>query len=278
MNDHFSGKRVVITGASGGLGKALCYKFGQQGASIVGLDVDGAALDALKTQLDSAGIQNSVFRCDITDEAACLKIAKKIISSGGTDILINNAGITHFSRLSETTSATIRKVMDVNFMGAVNVTMAFLPELIKSRGTVIAMSSVAGFAPLYARTVYSASKHAIHGFFNSLRTELIEQKVDVMIVCPSFIATQAETPAVKKTKNRSESQAQGGIARPGQATETAGKPLQPEFVAQEICNGIVKKKSLLIVGPLARKSYFVYKLFPGLYERIMIKKMKGEVK
>ncbi|MEQ9367161.1 MAG: SDR family oxidoreductase [Leptospirales bacterium] len=274
MNDAFTGKRIVITGASGGLGRVLCSEFGGRGATIVGLDVDGAALDGLKTQLNAAGIKNSTFRCDITDETACAGIAQEIITEyGGVDILINNAGITHFSRLSETAPATIRRVMEVNFMGTVNVTTALLPELIKSRGNIVAMSSVAGFAPLYARTLYSASKHAIHGFFNSLRTELLEQNVRVMVVCPSFIATQGEAPPPKSAKDQNQS----GIARPGQATETAGKPLQPEFVAKEISSGIIKGKSLLIVGPLAKKSYYVYKIFPGLYERIMIKKMRGEL-
>ena len=243
---------------------------------MIGLDVDAQALESLKASLDEAGIPGSVQRCDITDEAACTQVAQQIVNDfGGVDLLVNNAGITHFSRFSETSAKTARRVIEVNFMGSVNMTMALLPELIRAKGAIIAMSSVAGFAPLYARTLYSASKHAIHGFFNSLRTELIDDGVQVMIVCPSFIATQGASSAAKPDAagNANDS----GVARPGQATETAGKPLDPDFVAGEIATGILKKKPLLIVGPLARKSYLVYKFLPSLYERVMLKKIRGEV-
>jgi NAD(P)-dependent dehydrogenase (short-subunit alcohol dehydrogenase family) len=108
---------------------------------------------------------------------------------GALDGLVNNAGISHRSLFQDTDPAVIRRVMEVNFFGAMQMTHAALPHLLQTRGMVTAISSVAGYAPLLGRTGYAASKHALHGFFDSLRTEVEERGVGVTLVCPSFIAT-----------------------------------------------------------------------------------------
>jgi NAD(P)-dependent dehydrogenase (short-subunit alcohol dehydrogenase family) len=249
------GKTVLITGAAGGLGRALCRSFGERGAKIVAVDLDREALSALKNV--------EPICCDLTDEQAC----REALAGRPVDVVINNAGITHFSRFAETEPETIRRVMAVNFFGAVNVAKAVLPVIKESKGTIVALSSVAGFSPLFGRTGYSASKHAMEGFFKSLRSELHDDGVNVMIVCPSFIATQEATRANGDDL---------GAARPGSASQTSGKPLNPEDVAEEIVAGVERGRRLLVVGRLGKLSYWVNKIAPKVFERLMIQKMKPE--
>ncbi len=256
---NLTGKTVVVTGAAGGLGRALCENLGARHAKILALDIDEDAL----VDLRNLNLDIETFGCDLTDEKAC----SDILSNRSVDILINNAGITHFSRFEETTVQTIQKVMTVNFFAAVAVTKAVLPALKKSKGAIVAVSSVAGFSPLYGRTGYSASKHAMLGFFSSLRAEVRDHGVCVMIVCPSFIATQQETRN-KNTKVSSD--------KPGSASQTVGKPLTPQEVAEQICRGLEKDQKLLIVGRIGKLSYWLNKLFPQMFEKIMISKMKAE--
>ncbi|MCW9034096.1 MAG: SDR family oxidoreductase [Rhodospirillales bacterium] len=259
----FKGKTVLVSGAGGGLGQALCLRFSKAGAKIVALDIIQEGLDHLADQIKSIGGEVFTALCDITDETACKRISDE---AGPVDIIINNAGITHFSRFSEMEPTTVQKVMTVNFFGAVNLTHAVLPSILERSGSVVAISSVAGFSPLYGRCGYSASKHAMQGFFDSLRSEVREADVHVMMVCPAFIATQ--------TSGGSKS---GNTARPGSATQTAGNPLTPEETAEAIFNGLAQRKEFLAVGKLAKTAFWVNKLFPKLFEKIMIKKMRVEI-
>jgi len=255
----WQGKTVLITGGAGGLGRALCRSFGQRGAKIVAIDLDEAALQTLKAE----EFDVETLCCDLTDEEAC----QKAVSGRPLDLVINNAGITHFSRFVETDPATIKRVMGVNFFAAVNVSKAALPTLIDSKGTVVGVSSVAGFSPLYGRTGYSASKHAMHGFFDSLRAELSEEGVGVMLVCPSFIATQG---AVRAGGDDS------GVARPGSASQTSGTPLSPEVVAEQIVDGVEQRQRLLVIGGLGKLAFWVNKISPRLFETLMTRKMRRE--
>jgi len=127
---------------------------------------------------------------DVADDADCVRAVGDCIARyGRLDVLVANAGISHRSAFASTDAAVIRRVMEVNFFGAVNCTRAALPHLRSVRGAIVAVSSVAGYSPLVARTGYAASKHALHGFYDSLRAELAEDGVDVTLVCPSFVAT-----------------------------------------------------------------------------------------
>ena len=131
------------------------------------------------------------------------------------------------------------------------------------------MSSVAGFAPLAHRTGYSASKHALHGFFETLRAETREQGVNVLIVCPSFIATQ---PAGSNGRSHYE-----GASRPGSARATVGEVIAPRRAACEIMSAILERRSQLLVGRVARQSYWARRLWPSLYDAIMIRQARREV-
>jgi short-subunit dehydrogenase len=156
--------------------------------------------------------------------------------------------------------------MEVNFFGAVNLTHSALPHLLRSHGAIIAVSSVAGFSPLIARTGYSASKHAMHGFFESLRTEVVLQGVDVTMACPSFIATGIDRNALG---------ADGQPARHAQLV--FGGRLTPEYVADRIFRGAERRQHLLLIGKTARQAWWMSRLAPSWYERLMARRLRGEM-
>ncbi len=196
----FAGRAVVITGAAGGLGRSLCLRVRRRRRRVAALDRDPEGLQALDRDMTARGQRVLTQVCDVTDSVACERALRAVHDElGPVAVLVNNAGIAHRSAFAQTRLEVIRRVMDVNFFGAVNCTHAALADLRASRGMVIAISSVAGFSPLIGRTGYAASKHALHGFFDSLRSELTDDGVDVMLVCPSFIATGIDAPRSAET-------------------------------------------------------------------------------
>lgn len=263
----FNGATVLVTGAGGGLGRAIAEQFAAAGAHVVALDKDAAAVASLQASLEARGRACLALPCDVTDADACTRaVAAAIERFGALDVLVNNAGMSHRSGLAETDLAVIRRVMDVNFFGAVHCTKAALPRLIERRGLVIAISSVAGYTPLIARTGYAASKHALHGFFESLRTEVAPQGVRVMMVCPSFIATQIDRNAL------------GGDGQPVRhAQVTTGRPLTADAAAQQIVAGAARGRRLLLVGRTAWLAWWVSRFAPALYERLMARRLRGEL-
>ena len=263
----FLSKVVVITGAGGGLGQALARSFAAAGARIAALDRDAAGAEALAAALRSEGRPALGLACDVTDAGACARAMAVVIESWGRiDVLINNAGITHRSAYRRTDPAVIRRVMEVNFFGSVHCTRAALEALCASRGLIIVISSVAGFAPLIARTGYAAAKHALHGFFESLRTELVEEGVEVLMVCPSFIDTGIDRNALG---------ADGGLAR--HAQQIVGARASAQDVAVEIVHAARSGRQLLLPGRTAKLAWWVSRIAPRYYARVMARRLRGEM-
>jgi short-subunit dehydrogenase len=263
----FKDKTVVITGAAGGLGRALSASFGKAGAKIIGLDIDEIGLSQTEEHLQQAGISFFGLICDITQSETTHSAIHKILQKyGAIDVLINNAGISHRSAFLRTDPAVIRKVMAVNFFGAVNCTHAAMNSLVENRGQIIVISSVAGFSPLIARTGYAASKHALHGFFESLRVELKEKGVSILMVCPSFI----ETNIIKNALD--------GDGKPVRHEQVViGKRMQPEEAAQAIFEAASKEQKLLILGATGKLAYWTHKLSPQIYATIMARQLQDEI-
>lgn len=266
MRRDFAGKVVLITGAAGGLGAALCQCFAAAGARIVALDLDAGKLADMVDALRGGGREVLALPADISDAAACAAAVKAAIAHfGGLDGLINNAGISARSLLRDTDPAVIRRVMEVNFFGAANLTRAALEPIVARRGFIVAVSSVAGFSPLIGRTAYAASKHALHGFFDSLRTELEGAGVGVTVVCPSFIRTGIGSAATD-----------GSGAPVSGPRMTTGGESSPEEVAEQIREAVAAGNDLLLPDATSRKAWWLSRLAPGLYARIMKRRVGGE--
>ena len=265
MARSFAGKTVVVTGAAGGLGRALALRLAAAGACVVALDRDAAALEALAFPCGAPALR---LACDVSDEADCLRaLAAARSVFGGVDVLVNNAGITHRSAFAATHTEVIRRVMAVNFFGALHCTHAALADLVARRGLVITISSVAGFAPLVARTGYAASKHALHGLFDSLRAEIEPLGVGVLLVCPSFIATGIDGNAL------------AGDGTPVRHRQSiVGSRSTPEAVAERIVRAAERGRRLLLPDRVSRLAWWVSRLAPRLYAQQMARRLGDEMR
>ncbi len=256
-------QRVVITGAGHGLGAALARRYCEAGAAVAVLDLDGAAAAKRAAALQAGGAQCLALTCDVTSPESCRDAIARVDSAwGGIDVLVNNAGITHVGLVRDTDVDVLRRVMDVNFFGAVHCTQAALPSLLRTRGQVAAISSVAGFAPLANRAGYVASKHAVQGFFETLRAEHAADGLRVSLVCPSFVRTGIGTRALGV-----DGRAAGSDARTG-----AGHEVAADEAAALIHRGLAADRRIIWVGREARLAWWVTRLWPSLYERMMIRR------
>lgn len=257
------GRSVVISGAAGGIGAALARRFARAGARVGLLDLDGAGVAALAGEFEADGVEALALRCDVTRLEDCRAALAEVLGAWrGVDVLVANAGITHLGLFRDTDVEVIRRVMEVNFFGAVNLTKAALDSLRERRGHIVAISSVAGFAPLATRCGYSASKHAMHGFFDSLRGELRSEGVGVTLFCPFFVRTQIGLSALG---------GDGGAPRMPR-TET-GTPADPEDVAEAVLQAVLRRRRLVAFPAAARLAFLLSRFLPGLYERIMVRRI-----
>ncbi len=260
------GKVVLISGAAGGLGAALCQRYACAGSRIAAMDVDVARLDALVADLKQRGAQALALPGNITDPAICEAAVALTISHFGTlDGLINNAGISQRSLLRSTRIEVIRQVMEVNFFGAVHLTHAALPYITARRGFIAAISSVAGFSPLIGRTGYAASKHALHGFFDTLRSEVEDLGVSVTLICPSFIRTGIGAAGLG-----------GDGSKASSARLTTGGESSALDIAERIFAAIAESRHLLLPDRTSRLAWWLSRLAPQRYASIMKRRVGAE--
>lgn len=262
----FKNKVVVITGAASGIGAAFVRYFASEGAKIVLLDMQEENMYKLAEDTGLRKDDFLVFPLDITDEKKVRDVFLKIGERfKRIDVLINNAGISQISLFKNTSPKIFKKVMDVNFFGTVYCTRYALPLLQRSGGQIIAMSSVAGFSPLYGRTAYSASKHALHGFLNSLRSEEKENNIDILLACPSFVKTNIEDRTFNKD------------GKPfGKKKGTPGQLMTPEYVVDQIMKAVKKRKNIVYISRISKISRMVSFFFPGVFEEKMTERVKAD--
>ncbi len=262
-----SGRVVAITGGGHGLGAAFARRFAAAGARVAALDLDGPAAENLAAELEAAGHEALGLACDVNDAGQCQEALRAALRRWGRlDVLINNAGITHRSALARTSLEVYRRVMEVNYFGALNCTKAALEALVASRGLIVVISSVAGFAPLYGRSGYSASKHALHGLFESLRGELAPLGVVVCLVCPSFAATGISHNALD------------GDGRPtSHPQSTLGRVASAEEVAEAVFRAAARRRPLTVLSPVGKLSWWMTRIAPGLYQKLMARSLRAEL-
>jgi len=260
MNQYFNNKVIVITGGGGGIGRSIITELMASNAKVAALDIN---LDSLITN-DNLLLINT----DITDEDALTNAITQIYQHfGKIDILINNAGITHIRKFTELSDELFDKVMAINFTASVKITRLCLPHLIQSKGQIVAISSVAGFAPLYGRTAYSASKHAMNGFFSSLASEIKDNDVSVTIVSPSFVKSRPELLAEESAN----------LLSPGATkTSTGGEQIEPTKAARLILQAVKKQQPYLYLGKVSKVAHWLFAMFPAVYMKIMTKGAKKE--
>jgi NAD(P)-dependent dehydrogenase (short-subunit alcohol dehydrogenase family) len=258
---------VAVTGAASGIGRALARRFARDGARLALFDLDGPGLEETARGLEAAGVECLTRAFDVRDAKACTEAFAEVEQRfGRLDVLCANAGLAQRSRFEETDVSVLRRVMDINFFGAVHCAKAALPALIESRGSVVVTSSIAGFAPLAGRSGYCASKHALHGCFETLRVELAPRGVHVLLVCPSFVATRIEQNALGPD---------GGPARHPQSR--IGRQMTPEHAADAVHRAVLARRRLLVLGASGRVARLLTRLSPALYERLMARAFRSEL-
>ncbi|MFC1996724.1 SDR family oxidoreductase [Chloroflexota bacterium] len=192
-NRVFHENVVIITGASSGIGRELAYQLADQGAWLSLGARDKKRLQDVATECQQRGARTLITQTDVTDQAQCQKlVACTLRAFGRVNTLVNNAGISMWALFEELQDLSIiKKIMRVNFFGSVYCTHYALPHLKKTRGRIVAIASLTAIHGVPTRTGYAASKHAVKGFFDSLRIELAGSGVTVTVSYPDFVATEA---------------------------------------------------------------------------------------
>jgi short-subunit dehydrogenase len=253
----FENKVVVVTGGSEGIGKALVAAFLADGAKVA---TCGRNYDKLyQLQALHPAMPLMIHTADVSKEMECENFIAAVIREFGTiDILINNAGISMRSLFAEVSLDTIRKVMDINFWGTVYCTKFALPEIMKNKGTVVGVSSIAGYRGLPGRSGYSASKYAVNGWMEALRTELLDSGTNVMWVCPGFTTSNIRNAALNK-----DAKAQG------ESPMDEGKMMSAEECADHILRAIIKRKRTLVLTFTGKRTVFMNRFFPSLADKLV---------
>lgn len=255
MTSYFKDKVVVVTGGTDGIGKALVESLLNMGAKVATCARNHDKLYQLQSEYPSAHLHTMV--ADVSNENDCRRFMETTIKFfGGIDILINNAGISMRALLKDTSTETIRRVMEINFYGAVYCTKYALDSIIERKGTIVGVSSIAGYRGLPGRSGYSASKYALQGFLESIRTELLHEGVHVMWVCPGFTTSNIRNAALNKD-----------AAAHGSTPMDEGKMMSAEECAEHILRAIRKKKRTLVLTFTGKRTVFMNKFFPGLADK-----------
>jgi len=250
---------VVVTGASKGIGAELARQLARQGARLVLAARDGEALERVAAQCREAGGSAITVRADVTKERDCLAImAGAHLAFGRIDVLVNNAGATMWSRFEDVADLGVyERIMQVNYLGAVYCTSHALPLLRESRGLIVGIASLTALVGVPTRTGYAASKHAMRGFFDSLRIELAESGVGVTMVYPGFVATGIRENA------------SGPDGKPIRVSPVKESEVMPvEDCAARIVRAIHRREREVVMTARGKMGLWLKLVAPGLVDRI----------
>lgn len=259
MSSFFQNKVVAVTGGSDGIGRALVGLLLLKGAKVATCGRSHDKLYQLQAEFPSYPLHTVV--ADVSNENDCRHFIQSTIKMlGGIDVLINNAGISMRALLADSNNEVLRKVMDVNFFGAAYCTRFALDTLIERKGIIVGISSVAGYRGLPGRSAYSASKFALQGWLEAIKTELHDSGVHVMWVSPGFVTSNIRKVALD---------ADGKPEADSLMDE--GKMMTPDECAREIVHAIEQKKRTVVMSFTGKQTVFLNKFFPGLADKLVHK-------
>jgi len=255
----FAGKVVLVTGASQGIGRALVLELAPQRSRLVLAAREARALSAVAAECGARGAETLVVPTDVGDEASCRAlVATAVERFGGLDVLVNNAGIGMLARFDEVTDLTqYERLMRVNYLGSVYPTYYALPHLKRSRGQIVAVSSLAGLCGVPMRSAYAATKHAQMGFFDSLRIELRGTGVSVTLIAPYFVQSEI----------RRRSPGPDGrtvLASPVSEDEI----MSAEECARRIVRAMERRQRMLVMTLKGKLGRWLGLLFPALVDHL----------
>jgi len=259
MVNYFSGKVVVVTGGTDGIGKGLVDALLAAGAKVATCGRQHDKLYKLQSEYPSYPLHTVV--ADVSNENDCRHFIESTIQTfGGIDVLINNAGISMRGLLKDTSIDVIKRVMDINFFGVVYCTKYALNSIIERKGTIVGVSSIAGYRGLPGRSGYSASKFALQGWLEAIRTELAGDGVHVMWVCPGFTTSNIRNAALDSQGRQQ-----------GESPMDEGKMMTAEEVAGHVLSAIEHKKRTLVLTFTGKQTVFMNKFFPAWADKLVRK-------
>jgi short-subunit dehydrogenase len=252
---RFKDKVVWITGASSGIGEALAVAWSREGAALVLSARNAAELERVRSACVDPR-KHRVLPLDLTDTDAIAAAAKEVLR---VDVLVHSGGVSQRSFAAETDLATDRAIMDLNYFGTVALTKAVLPSMLaRKSGQIVPITSVIGYVGIPTRSAYSASKHALHGFFESLRAETAKDGIAITIVVPGYVRTKVSENALR-----------GDGTPHGQLDDTHAKAMLPEDAAPRIIDAVARKKAEVRVGGKEIWAVVMRRFLPGLTRRML---------
>lgn len=259
----FKSKVVWITGASGGLGEALAYAFARQGSKLILSARREIELLRVKKNCRLPDNDVLIMPVDLANHSEIpIKVSRVLQRFGAIDFLINNAGVTQRALAAETKFSVDKKLIDTNFLGTITLSKSLLPYFIKNKkGHFVTITSVTGKYGTPLRSTYAATKHGLHGFFDSLRAEHYKDNIKVTIICPGFVRTHLTYNALT-----------GDGTPQNKMDEATGKGLSPEICAEKILSAIRKKKEEAYIGGFREVGgVYLKRFFPVLLSKIIRK-------
>ncbi len=259
MENYFKDKSFIVTGASSGIGRALSILLAQEGANVAIMARTESKLEQLKAGL---GKDLLIVPGDVTSQEDCKNVVQATIDSyGKLDGLIHNAGVSMRATAAETRVQTYRKLMEVNFFSMVFLFQEALAQIEKTKGHIVAVSSMMGRYSTQERSGYNASKHALQGFMNSVRLEIMDKGIHVMVASPGFVKTSGSLNALTADGTpygKMDSAISGG--------------LDPKKAAQIILSGIEhRKRDVFPGGPKEKLGLFLSKWAPSMLDKTLVK-------
>jgi short-subunit dehydrogenase len=266
MANLFKDKVVIVTGASSGIGEAIAREFARNGSKVVMAARSEDLLKKITGELSLLNYDVTYVRTDVTSESDCRNLIERTVDKYGTiDILVNNAGISMRAVFTTVNLDVLRRLMDVNFWGTVYCTKYALPYLLQQKGSLIGVSSIAGFHGLPGRTGYSASKFAMHGFLETIRIENLKKGLHVMIIAPGFTSTDIRRRALTAEGNEQ-----------GASPLDEKSLMSPEYVAKWVLKGIRKKKRNKLLTWDGRITALFQRIVPNLIDLAYYHEMARE--